>query len=70
MLSQIEKNLIGVEVLAIKDITYGDNIVPNNMIGKIVEFERASGDPIIEWDNGVKGFVVLALHAILLKHKF
>lgn len=55
-----EKALLGKMVKSIREINYNDSdkIIPADIYGRIVDFGKCSGDPLIDW-NSFKGFAVL-----------
>lgn len=56
--SKQEKALLGKTIITKQDFEYGKKLVKKGSIGKIIDFGKSSGDPLIEWQqDGFKSFV-------------
>ena len=65
-----ERVQLGKKVVALQDLDYGnDKTVEKTMTGVVKDFGRTSGDPCIEWCNGVYGIATLDKECAFVEYK-
>lgn len=66
-----ERVQLSKKVIALQDIYYGgqQRIVEKTMTGIIQDFGRTSGDPCIQWCNGVYGIAELGINCAFVEYR-
>ena len=64
-----ERVQLGKKVIALKDLKYPSGTVQKTMTGIVKDFGRTSGNPCIQWCNGIYALAEIGTECIFVEYK-